>query len=570
MDSLSKFSWVFAALGVFFLVVFGSLSFIYKEVTEAALAFAIAGGLSTGLFVWLERVRLQQGVSSRAFRYGVGATLTVLLGGGISVAAYVVARDHDHTWDLTADQRFTLSEQSIKVMSGLDQDVGVLAFFRFDSAEEQTFRGLMDRMSEHTPRLQVQYVDPLRDRLLAQQYTVTTEYGTVVLLAGDHEQRLEDDFGEEAFVNGVVKLLSGERHRVCWVEGHGEMDPEDNYTAVGAGFIKAKLEGQNYSVERIKLLPGGVDFGCEVVVMPRPTVDLLQPELDALAAYVGQGGSLVLTLEPSLLTPVPNLAADLERYGLLVGDDVILDDDPNMLAAGSDGTLLMVDLLQQGGHPITSSLKAAALFSMARTVTPVPDLDGLQADALFVTSPSAWGETNLEPGVPPQRDEGIDKVGMLSFAAVSEIGNPDVLGVPLAGEEAPVAPEAPAEGEEPSEVPATPDGPDLTALGASAPRYTAPADYAPVGGGKVIVFGDSDFLANQLVTQGNNQDVFLNAIAFGVDEEDQLAERPNEAGDQSLSLSLVQVAVLWLVSIFLVPGTAVGLGILVMVRRRFL
>ena len=47
----------------------------------------------------------------------------------------------------------------------------------------------------------------------------------------------------------------------------------------------------------------------------------------------------------------------------------------------------------------------------------------------------------------------------------------------------------------------------------------------------MVVVGDSDFASNRFLVWGNNRDLFLNAVAWLVDEEDQIGERPSGGGD---------------------------------------
>ena len=48
---------------------------------------------------------------------------------GLLVLGNWFANRHSPQWDLTASQRYTLSDQSAKVLGGLQQDVKVTAFF---------------------------------------------------------------------------------------------------------------------------------------------------------------------------------------------------------------------------------------------------------------------------------------------------------------------------------------------------------------------------------------------------------------------------------------------------------
>ena len=83
----------------------------------------------------------------------------------------------------------------------------------------------------------------------------------------------------------------------------------------------------------------------------------------------------------------------------------------------------------------------------------------------------------------------------------------------------------------------------------------------------VVVFGDSDFASNQLVDQLTNKDLLLNTIAWMVGEEDQLAVRSKGGESQTLTLTIGQSLVVWLLSVLVAPGAAM-LGALLTWRMR--
>ena len=151
----------------------------------------------------------------------------------------------------------------------------------------------------------------------------------------------------------------------------------------------------------------------------------------------------------------------------------------------------------------------------------------------------------------------------MPIAVWAEIANPDILQVVT-----------PPPGSEPLDgaVPGAAGG-ELV-LGTDPGDFRAdlgravPADFAPKPGGRLVVYGDTDFATNQFLLLGNNRDLFLNTIAWLVDEEDQIGERP-EAGE-TLDMTGMEAGLLCLVSIVFVPGMAALLAAFTLVRRRFL
>ncbi|MDP6934479.1 MAG: ABC transporter, partial [Myxococcota bacterium] len=70
--------------------------------------------------------------------------------------------------------------------------------------------------------------------------------------------------------------------------------------------------------------------------------------------------------------------------------------------------------------------------------------------------------------------------------------------------------------------------------------------------------------------QFNNQDLFLNALAWSVGEDDQISIRPNEASQSALSMNVIQGLLVWLTCMLIAPGLALAGAIGTWRRRRSL
>lgn len=554
---VNRWNWVFALVGITALLG-GLASWWVLGAVEGSPTWFLAGGAAS-LLLWaaLDRHRIAETVRSRSFVHGTGSGLMVLVVAAIGVASYLLAREHDRTFDLTRERAFSLSDHTLEVLSGLDAPVRVIGLHRHESPEQQAFRDLARRYAEASPQVQVEYVDPLRSPRVAERYGVTSDQGVIVLESGDREQRIESAPTEDALTKALVVVSSDTEHRICWSVGHGEPDPDDERSERGMGAVVTELERLNYTVTPSHIATGGVDRACDALILARPTTDLLPPEREALAAYLAEGGRALLLLEPGL---APGLVAEMPRYGVSVGDDVVLDFDPRNTLLGVDDPSFVV--LTGGSllpHPITRDLSAAIVLGIARSAGALPEPpDGLVVDELLRTSAQAWAETEPD-ALQVQPDEG-ERVGHVPVAVAVRVEDPAALGVV-----APPAPEAPAADGAPTTEGAPADGAPPAHLDAA---RGVPADFAPEPGGRLVVLGDSDFASNVFVAWGNNRDLFLNAVAWLVDEERQIGERP-EIGD-SLEITAVGEAVLCLLSIFVVPGGAAFLALTVLLRRRTL
>ena len=513
-----------------------------------------AGALLVGFFLASSWKSLKAASEDQGTARSTTALFGVALVFAVSIVVNIMGQRWDKRWDLTATKRYTLAAQSVDIVKGLNRQIEVVAFFPAGSPEETNFKDLLANYQRESTLLRVEFHDPYGDPLLAEKFKLTSTNGTVILKAGESEQRLEFDFSEEAFTNALVKVSSDRQHTLCAVGGHDEMNETDDQTAAGMGVVATKLQGQNYTVKRISLVdsPPTPDT-CEVTLLAGPRTELLPLERDRLAQYVAGGGHLVALLEPMA---TPELAADFARYGVTVGNDVVIEADPGRQMSGGDPTFVLLTEDSFDIHPVTQKIKGGVLMRTARSVQKGAELAGLDVQVIAHASQDSWGETSLTNGqVEARPDEGVDLIGKVPLAVAVEVKDPAAVRTQTEASSSVAA--AGGEGT-----------PNITVAAGAAP--TAPvAPIAPKAGGKVVVFGDSDFAGNQMVLAAVNQDLFLNSVAWMVGEGSQISIRANEAGKGKLTLDLVTTFLAAVIALVVVPGLTVAGAIGTwLVRRR--
>ncbi len=498
--------------------------------------YAIGGGVSLALLAaWLilDRDSLEAAMRARGARYSATSALLVLVAAGVAVALNVLAVRYDKRADLTSSQRFALSAQSQEVVGRLADEVEVLAFFTTGSPEKSRFQDLARSYEALGGKLRFRFHDPVREPLLAEQNKITSAWGTVIVKSGGQEQRLEEGFDEEALTNALVRLASGKRHQLCVVTGHDELDPEDGQQVTGMGQAIRRLTALNYDLRIVNLARDGAGTqGCDLLLMADPQSEPFAFEREQIAAFVAGGGAFLLLLDPA---HAPELARDMARYGLKLGEDIVVEQNPRYQLSGGDPTWLILDRDSFSPHPMFSERLGMVLLRVARSVGTGAEVPGVTTQVLARTTASGWAETTLDGLTMPQPD-GADIIGSVPLIALAEVKDP--AGIPVGSRR------MGAQGDSPE------------------PEVERKA------GGRVLVFGDSDFVSNELVNQGNNQDLLLNAIAWMLGEQEQITIRPNPAATATLNMSLLQGLGVWLICLLAVPGLAVGMALSTWRARR--
>src|ERR1700688_271984 len=103
----------------------------------------------------------QQWLKARQTKYAAYAAVYVLVVITIFAIANVLANRYNRSHDFTANKRYTLSDQTAKIVKGLKQDATITYFDQtthFSQAKD-----LLDRYANLSPKVHVQYVDPDRN-----------------------------------------------------------------------------------------------------------------------------------------------------------------------------------------------------------------------------------------------------------------------------------------------------------------------------------------------------------------------------------------------------------------------
>jgi len=104
-----------------------------------------------------------------------------------------------------------------------------------------------------------------------------------------------------------------------------------------------------------------------------------------------------------------------------------------------------------------------------------------------------------------------------------------------------------------------------TVSGSSPGDEEAPADDP---GSRIVVYGDSDFMADYEISNAGNLILAMNTINWLAAREQSLGIPPREVEQVSLFLSQQQLRTILLITMLAMPGAAIVLGILVWRKRR--
>lgn len=470
--------------------------------------------------------------SKRQTRLGSIAFTTVAVVLALLIAVNYLASRRNKRWDLTANQQFSLSDQTRQVLQKLDAPVKVRVFDQ--PAQFDRYRDRLEEYAYQSPQVSVEYLDLDKQNVLATQNQVQA-YGTVVF---EHKGRTERvvSSDEQQLTNALIKVVTGQQRKIYFLQGHGEKDTASTERA-GYSTAAAGLQSDNFATDTLVLVQAGaVPADAAAVVVAGPTTDLLAPEIEALRTYLDAGGKLVVFVDPPGKdgAPMPNLTAFLRDWAVELGNNVVVDVSGVGQLIGTDESVPVA--ARYPAHPIVENFRLLTAYPLARSVTPVSGGVGSRFAQTFIeTSANAWGETDLASMFDSgkvENDKTRDLQGPVPLGAAVSIPAPD----------APASPE-PKEGE-------------------------AKADEPPKPESRLVVVGDSDFAANFAFGIQGNRDLFLNIVNWATQQENLISIRPKDPDDRRLTMTASQqVALRWL-ALLVVPAVIWGAGVYSWSRRR--
>jgi ABC-type uncharacterized transport system involved in gliding motility auxiliary subunit len=527
-------------LGVALVLAAVAISLLKPEWDRWRYGFAIAGLVCTLLYMLSQWREIVRGFSGREAKFGTLAVASGAIVLAILVALNYLASRQNKRWDLTAAKQFTLSDQTRKILAGLDRPVSIKVFSQPD--DFQRFRDRLDEYQYASKQVSVEYVDAVKTPSRATQYQVQ-QLGTVVFEYDGRTERVTSD-GEQELTNGLIKVVQGKQNKVYFVQGHGEKGTQgsdrDGYSAVAAA-----LGTENYTVEQLVLAQQkDVPADASVLIVAGPETDFFPPEVEMLKRYLARGGKVFFLLDPpeKIDGPdLPNISALLKEWSIEIGTNVVVDVSGMGQLLGTGAETPVAAKYQT--HPITDRFNLLTAYRVARSVAPVSgSTSGKFAQTLVETSGASWAETDIKTlnssgQVSRDLDKG-DKAGPISLATA--VSSPATA--------APPAAEAKPDASKPGE--------------ASKPDETAKPET------RIVVFGDSDFAANSGLGIQGNRDLFLNTVNWLAQQENLISIRPRDPEDRRVTLTATQQNWIFRTTVFIIPGLILFAGIMSWSRRR--
>lgn len=450
-------------------------------------------------------------MNARQKQYSLYSTFYVFVIIAVLGVVNYLANKNNKTFDTTSNKRYSLSDQTTKIVKGLSKDVQITYW-----DNQEGFTAAKDVLNQYTilsSKLKVEYVDAIKKPALARAAGITN-LGTIIVESGPKREEAKG-LTEEQITSALVRVLKGTERMVCFAQGGGEKELDksarDGYTA-----IKEMVERDNYKTDRVNLLETSeIPAKCTVLVVPGPKFDYPAASVDSLKKHVESGGKVLFMLDPPFnvekmkISENKLLADVLGGWGVTLNKDLVVD--LSRVGQMMGGAVLAN---KYESHPVVREMAGRPVVMAFPRSLEGKSTDKTTVEKLFSSLSSSFALTDLSKAeIDPNPEK--DKRGPFTMS---------VAGSYKTGQE-------------------NKDG-------------------------RFVVVGNSSFIDNGNIQLYGNSDLFLNMLAWLSADEDLISIRPKDPEDRRIQLDQGQLNTMIAVSQFGLPLLALGAGVWIWRKRR--
>lgn len=293
--------------------------------------------------------------NSRRFKHGslatamtVGFVAAVVL---VNVIVGLLVERFPMNIDLTDNQIFELSDESIDYLKGVEQNVTINVL-----ASESDFSGtnayynqaneVIKKYELYGQNIKVRYVDIYTDPEFVSNYPKEDlSYGNVVVDCDGRYQVLtaydlfntqtnsntgrtsiRSSKAEQAMTSAVMFVTDANPMTVTVLNGYGSTNTTD------IGNLTSVLRSNGYLVTETNLMTEDIAENVSIAILAAPTADLSQAEAQKLADFLendGNFGRMLYYFADASQPKLPVLETLLEEWGIVIGDGYLMETDMN-------------------------------------------------------------------------------------------------------------------------------------------------------------------------------------------------------------------------------------------------
>jgi ABC-type uncharacterized transport system involved in gliding motility auxiliary subunit len=420
---------------------------------------------------------------------------------------------YNKQFDLTANNRHSLSSNSLELLNTLNKEVIVHAYST-DEITKTAIKEIIQRYQRVKSDFVLQLLNPDIDieQVKKDGVVMNKPFAFVIYYNGRMEHITS--LAEQAISNALLRLSRRDNQQVAFLSGHGErgLDEKNNRAYRN---LKQQLTDMGFNLQTINLLEAPLPSTTKLLVIAAPSNPYLEGEIEQLQNYIKNGGNLLWLIDPDELAGLDKIASSL---GLQLQDGVIIDNDTDLRKTLNIPHPAIVPVTAYSPHIITNTIRYNTLFPLSRGISPLShekSINNWQAEALFSSSAKSWSEA-----------------GGLTEEMVFDSSSGDVA------------------------------GPITIAVALHRKNKVSK------GSQRMVIIGDSDFLSDAYIGAGANLNLGLNIFNWLIGDDDLISVETPPNTDTKLELNNQQMAIIGFGFFLIIPLALLVIGFRIWYLRR--
>lgn len=293
--------------------------------------------------------------------------------------------------DLTENEVFKLSNETITVLQNVDKDINIY-YFVTKGREDANVRQTIDMYKGYSDKIHFEQIDPAQDPAFTKSIALDLTDNSIVVKRGNRQKTIDYTsmtdytFQQQGIISfqleskltaAIDYVLKDKDTNVVFTSGHEE---------IGMSIMKDTLDTENATVSEVDLKTANIPENTAILYIIGPKRDFSSEELQKIDAYVKGGGNLNVSIDYGNELPLLTQFMD-EYYGIKFDNNIIMETDMSKILANNPYLLIP----SPGEHEITSPFlqkKLSVIIPYSRSITVTEKL-GSEASPLFVTSETA-------------------------------------------------------------------------------------------------------------------------------------------------------------------------------------
>jgi len=442
----------------------------------------------------------------------------VLLLACIGFAGWM-SNEYNQRSDWTAGKRHSLSNDTLLLLKELPFSINLRSYQADDPALNKAIIEILNRYKQNKHDFSFKLINP--DIFIEQAKADNIKhYGQTVIEYNGQFERI-DTLSEESITNALIRLHRNNKPELLFVSQHGERTPSDT-SPVGYSELASKLISKGFKISEINLLQNVLPVENSVLILGSINKQLLENEQNKILQYINNGGQVLWLQDPAVDDSQLSIAAALNINFI---DGVVVDNNQEVNRMLQLSHPAIIPILEYKLHPITEKMKYFTLFTTATAISSNPEntsgnennhtkLNWITSN-LLITSESSWSETdNFILGVKFNKER--DLFGPLS-------------------------------------------------IGIAQQRQIK--SETELNSQRVVIIGDTDFIANNNLGKGANLEFILNTFNWLTKNDNLISISPKNAPDVKLNLSAPLAAILGLLFLIALPILFFTIGAVTWFKR---